>query len=86
MYLSAHPAALFLTELSRDELKNYYQSLFFFQNTCCIFAETRILEFYQNYMLNVASHVYNILERGKYSTLRPSLCISYTSHNYLTRK
>ena len=39
----------------------------------------------QIYKLNVTSYMYIIFKQGKYSTLRPSLCISYRNHNYLTR-
>ena len=67
--------------------KRIVKSLFTkcFQNSRCIFEETRILNFGQFYNLNEASYMYNILNQGKYPTLRASLCISYPSHNYVTR-
>ena len=72
-----------LNRIHKRILKNLFSK--FFQNSRCIFKDAKILKIDQIYQLNVASYMYNILKQRKYPMLRPSLCISYPSHNYLTR-
>ena len=56
-----------------------------FLSSRCVYQEARILKIYLIYKLNVAYYLYNILNQGKYPTLRPSLCISYPSNKYVTK-
>ena len=85
MYLNSYLDAMFLTKFTRESLKICFQSFFFFLNSRCFFKDAKILKKYRIFQLNVASYMYNILKQSKYIMLRPYFCISYPSHNYLTR-
>ena len=74
-----------LNGIHKRIVKNLFSKFFFFQNLRFIFKEARILNIYQIYRLRGGSCVYNTLKQGNYPMLRPSLCISYPSHIYLTR-
>ena len=73
-----------LNRIHKRIVKNYF-SIFFFQNSRCIFKDENLLKIDQIYQLNIASYLCNISMRRKYPMLRQSLCISHPSQNYLTR-
>ena len=72
--------------IHRRIVENLFSMFYFFQSIRCIFNVAGILKNYQVYKLSVASFMCNISKQGKYPMLRSSLCMSYPSHNYITRK
>ena len=72
-----------LNRIKKRFAKNLYSK--FIQDSHCIFKEASVLKAYRFYKFNVASFLYNIFKQRRYPMFRPSLGISYPSHNYLMR-
>ena len=72
-----------ISRIHRKLVRNLFSK--FFNNSRCIFRETRILKIDDICKLTAASYMFNILKHNKYPTLRSSLHMSYPNHNYHTR-